>query len=549
LKINLADFKKILHLSSGTGLSGIFAGRPSSLLVVDLSSELKIVSVQVKPEVKITALKIAAIPEKGRDEAILGTLQDFLKGHPGHPQQVLLCPQPGSLFIRRLQITAVPDKELDQAVKWKLKEELPFDISRAIFGYAVINKSGRADGSAGLDIQCVAAEEEEISRQAAILKQAGLEPLAAVPAVLGYSDFIRKYLAEESQGLTGMVSLLEEKSYFMIFDHGKFGFHRELPVSLRKLKDALSTVLFSDKGKVQLSPEEIEDVLFHYGMPDSEFSYKDKISSSQITAMLRPVFEQLAQEIARSLAYYQSQFHGGKIEKVLLAGDAIIPHLDKFLNQETAAGILFSSLSGNISYAEEVNPADISRSLAAVGLASAYPSGVNLMPLEFRSGKIEAAQRLFFRWLGIGAFLFLLVSYVFGRALIGVNQQRLNNAEINLGVLSDIKKTKDRLEAINAFTSSVRSSEFSAGMLLYKLSLSTPPEIFLDNFSLNADAKTGTIRGIIKGSDVAQETIVAKFVSAIEGTGYFKDVAVVSVGSSSAQDTSEAAFNISFILK
>lgn len=108
LKIN-----KIFNLSK----------RVDSVLVVDLGSNLKILSVDLKGEIKVSALKIVKLPEDKKEEITLSALRNFIQENNISHKNAILRPALKSWFIKRLQLPAMPYRDLPEAIKWQLKKK------------------------------------------------------------------------------------------------------------------------------------------------------------------------------------------------------------------------------------------------------------------------------------------------------------------------------------------------------------------------------------------------------------------------------------------
>jgi type IV pilus assembly protein PilM len=528
-------------------VSAVFASPVDGVVVADLSSRVKFLHARLQPEFRVTALKILEGNDVKPEDACLA-LQSFVRENNLSCRNLVYSPPLSALALRRVQLPDVPGQELGQAVKWQIKSDLPFDIEKAVFGYTIIQETLKEDGAKMLDIGAVAAPEQEITKQVLAFKDAGFNCLAVTPVIFGYAAIAACCLS--AAGNPGIVFLGKDDCQIAVFKGGEFSFRRELPFSLEKLKESLRAEVASDKGRAQLSPEEAEEFLFQHGVPQAEFIFKDKISSGQLMAMLRPHLERLAQEIKRSLAYYDTQYGGGKVNAILLADEALrLPSLDKFLSAELALEASFLSLAGKVSAAEKIPPLELARCAATAGLARGFGKGINLLPFEFRAEKMERAEKLILRWAAFAAVLLLLVPYLFGWAMVSVNERKLNNTMAHLNVLSEVKSIKARLDALNNFISEVRQTEPSAGAMLKILSRICPREVFLSELQVSCDTESGVLSGAVKAKDAAPETFLSKFANDMSSCGYFRDVVVSSVEKQGAEEASASNFKINFKLK
>ncbi|MBM3251822.1 MAG: hypothetical protein FJZ11_03475, partial [Candidatus Omnitrophica bacterium] len=529
------DFKQILqklqNLKFQKGaFNNLFSKKINSFIIVDIGYELTLISIEFKSHVIVNGLKKIKLETYKKDEVILSSLRDFIKTNNIRHNNVILKPSLDSLLIKRIQLPALPDDELAEAIKWQLKEDISFDLSAAVMDFSIIKKTTKEDGSKTLDIICAIAQEQEVKHQVALLKQAGLTCLSVGVLPFGYEKLIERYLAPKEEVSLGILHLSDNICYISFFKNNKLQFYRELPISVDKLKDSLKGALVSHKGRVELSAEEADEVISKIGVPESDTVYKDKISSSQILAMIRPILERLVMEVRRSLSYYDSQFSSGIINKVFIAGSSLtIPNIDKFLAKELSMDIGKISLKDKLMVSSSINPESLSEVYANLGLAIDYQQNLNLLPYEFRTEKIEKLEKVSLRWVVILAILLLAVSFLFTKVRIGAYQRRLDNAKLHLETLSALKHLKVKIDELNNFVNDIRKSEPPVSLIFKKISNIASNELFFSNFSINADSKTGTVSGFIKSSNKNPDAVLTKFVRDMENSRYFSDATIDNV--------------------
>ncbi len=532
-------------------IQGLFGNKVGSVIVVDVASDLKLIDLQVSGEIKINALQIIDFVSGNRDDTIVSSLRDFLKKNNIQHKNAVLIPFLKQLYVKRIQLPSVSDAELAEAVKWQVKDSLPFDLSRAALDYQIIKKNVSADGSKVFDIICVAAEEDEIKRQVLLLKQLGLSCLSVSLPGFGYAKLLEKYFTEAKDKPVAIAHISSNNSYLAIYRENSIAFFRSLPITIDKLRESLSAALVSEKGRVQLTAAEINDILFNHGIPmEGSLLYKDKIAAGQILAMLRPGLEMLSQEIQRSLSYYTSQFQASLPARILLGGEAVrVPALDKFLTQEISLPVALPPLSEKIKFSSKVNELDLKESYAGIGSALDYDNNINLLPHEFRTEKIEKFQKVSLRWVSFIACMLLIVSYLLSIAAVSAYQKRLDNALFQLNVLSEIKRVKGEIDAFDDFSSGIKKSGAPFGVLLKKISTLAPQELFFKSFALDAGSKRGMISCYVRSIKGNPDSILSQFVKDMGSLGYTSDIDIDEAKKIILQGAEVVSFNINFQLK
>jgi len=534
------DYKKIFNRPK----------KVDQIVIVDISSKLTLLNVELKPEIKVLALESYDLPEKAWEETVAASITSFIQEKQINHTNAILKPHLESVLIKRIQLPAVPEAELPDSIKWQIKGDLPFDPSEAVSDFIIINRSTKDDGSRILDIVSAAAREAEIRSQVLLLKQAGLNCLAVGLLPFSYASVVN-YLYQKSEESVAVWHLDKSLSYIAVCKGGLLQFYRELPISVDKLKESLRRALTSDKGRVELTEAEAQEALFKIGVPKNDVALKEKLTSSQILSMIRPSLERLSVEIKRSLTYFVSEYAGGEIKEILLAGKAVtIPNIDQFLNKETTLVCRKISSHEKSIAVDALDPVTLAESTGDLGMLLNYRQSLNLLPREFRSEKLEKIEKISIRWVAIITFLILFVSYLLARAGMSACQRRLDNARLHLNVLAEIKKTKDNIDEINAFVLGIRNDETAISSILKRLGyIASHRGFFILEFSLDSQSKKGRMSGFVKSTSENPDSILAKFIRQVEETAYFSNVDLSSVSKAKKEGFDITEFDINFDLE
>ncbi|MDP8289826.1 MAG: pilus assembly protein PilM [Candidatus Susulua stagnicola] len=521
-----------------------------SAIVVSLDFDITLLNVKFKSDLpKVKALKVVKFESASKDQDVLDALTTFVKENNIQHNNVILVTSFNLLTIKRLQLPAVPSKELLEAIKWQIKDDIPFDLSKAVLDFSIIKKITKSDGAKTLDIICAIKQEDEIKQQAHFLKKSGFRCLSAIPLPFGYLNLVARHPNGGGEEAKGFLYLSENNCFFAIYKNRKLEFYRELPVSIGRLRKSLKDMLISDRGKLELSDDEANEVLFEVGLPTEDLVYKEKISSVQIRSMLSPILERLGQEIKRSLAYYQSQFDENKVKDIFIGGEAsVIPNIDKFLSNEFFLNVYNLSLSDKIDVQNGVDLKMLKQRYGYLGLATNFSENINLLPYEFRTEKIEEVEKISLRWVGLIIFLILILLYTFTKVRITGYQERLDNALLHLNVISEVRQTKTRIDELSNFITESKSSTLSVSKVLKALSFISDEKLFITNLSLDSNSKTGIIIGYVKVKENDPQTILTQFIRRAENLKYFANLSISSVTKKIEAGYDIAEFNITFMM-
>ncbi|MFC1755233.1 pilus assembly protein PilM, partial [Thermoproteota archaeon] len=200
-----------------------------SIIVVDIGSKLTLIDVSPKGRLRVNALESVGLSKEINQDFALNYISSFIKENNIRNKNVILKLRLKSLFIKRIQLPAIPDSELPEAIKWKVKDEVSFDISEAELGFSVIKKSTKDDGAKVVDLICVLAKEKEVRGQVLLLKQAGLNCLSAELLPFGYARLVEKYFMQAQDETLGVLHLAHDRCFIALYKNAKLSFYRELP--------------------------------------------------------------------------------------------------------------------------------------------------------------------------------------------------------------------------------------------------------------------------------------------------------------------------------
>jgi type IV pilus assembly protein PilM len=497
-------------------ISNLIGKKVSEVIVVDSRTSLKLLYISLKGEIRIKAVKIIELPLERKQEETISRLHAFVKEFNIERRDIIICPALKTLQGRRIQIAAVADSEIPDALKWRIKEDFGIDPAKSVFDYQVVSRASREDGSKILDLVCVSAESEEVRGLVLSYKNAGFNCLAVGSAVFGFARMMSRCLKESGVEPVGILQVMQEASFFSVYKDNKVVFYRQVPVGISDLKTALSAELVMEQGRVRLSPDEINKLIFDVGIP---------AEANQVMAMVRPVVERLGQEIKRSLDYYRAQFAGGDVKKVFIGGDGVrIKNLDKALAGELGCGVEFVSWTDKIAVDSGVDKKILPEVCGVIGLALDLDSGINLLPKEFKSEKIESFQKLSLRWIAIIAGLFLLASFILAKASVSLSQKRLDNTVVHLSTLSEIRQIKVRLDSLNAYVADFRQKQPDFSSMLKRLSNIMPAGLFLNSLTIDCATHSGNMIGFIKPQSDGAGDLLTRFVDGLEESGFFSNV-------------------------
>ena len=272
----------------------------------------------------LTCLGMKEIPP-GTDKEDVDKLSQILKAlfkEAGlETKKVRLTVSGSGVQIKRISIPSLPKAELKEAVRWEIKDHLPFPVETAQIDFHILNEYVE-DNIKKLDLIVVACPKQLIDRTLSIAEGAGLQPthLDATPFALWNTLLAWDQLKKEET--VALIDLGAEKTGICLFKDGVLQFSREVTPGGADITRAVMEGIGSS-GEAQPIYERSEKIKQEIGIPSepSREGMSDKSASlSKLSFLVRPVLERLAAEIGRSLDYYRSQFNEERIDRILLTG-------------------------------------------------------------------------------------------------------------------------------------------------------------------------------------------------------------------------------------
>lgn len=272
----------------------------------------------------LTCMGAKEIPP-GRDKEdvkiISETLKTLLREVGLKTKKVRLAVSGSEVHIKRISIPALPKAELKEAVRWEIKNYLPFPVETAEIDFHILNEYVE-DNVKKFDLMTVASPKHLVDRILSIAQAAGLQPTHLDVAPFALWNALLTWASMRKGETVALIDLGAEKTGIYLLKDGILQFSREFTPAgadiTRAIMDGMGSV-----GEPGLLYERAERIKQEMGI--SSEAYQERISDpsaslSKISFLVRPVLEKLAAEIGRSLDYYRSQFNEEQIDRILLTG-------------------------------------------------------------------------------------------------------------------------------------------------------------------------------------------------------------------------------------
>jgi type IV pilus assembly protein PilM len=217
------------------------------------------------------------------------------------------------VIIKKIQVDRMKEADAADVVRWEAQQHVPFDIEGVELDFQVLDPEGEG---VQMDVLLVAAKRELVENRAALLADAGLDPVVVdVDAFALHNAFEVNY-PDAMQGVAAMIHIGHEVTNINILQDGVPLLTRDLSVGTRKFREDLQR----DRG---MSVEDADRLLQGF----------------ERSADLDPIVKNRAEEIGvgveRAGAFLASASReAGQIQRVYCSGGgARIPGLADALSE------------------------------------------------------------------------------------------------------------------------------------------------------------------------------------------------------------------------
>jgi len=467
---------------------------------------------------------------------VVGWLQAALKEFGA--KDVHLAVGGPEVVIRRIKVPPMSKEELAEAVKWQVKDELPFPIHEAVLDFEVLGEVWDKDVKK-LDILVAAASKGFVQDQITLIERAGSKVASVSHAGLALWQAVRSLSPERATGSVALVEIGAEQTHVAVFKDGLPRLARDLPIGSAHLTQAMAGVTTSERGEVSLDWGKAEQVKRRYGIltEHPQGTTEEGFPLEQLAALMRSILENLLAELLRLFDFYKVHLDETGISRVLLVGGgASLKHIQTFLSEGLAMDVeLYDPLAHleGRTQAMEGGP----RLAVALGAALAHGQGPDLMPQERKALRLKAKTRWLVQSSVSGAVLVAGLVYL-GLSLVAFRYDRQVRAtQLEWAQLEPtyrhymaLAHQTKQVEGIVLATRGFLNSQPIWDGIFKELGQLIPPTIELTELSASSaespvpQAVHLRLRGTAALTSTGGDGTLAQFLDALEASLFFRDV-------------------------
>jgi type IV pilus assembly protein PilM len=521
-------------------------------------------------------------PNKDKEDvnAFSEILRALIKEVGLKTKKVNLIVSGSGVHIKRISVPSLPKAELKEAVRWEIKNYVPFPVETAEVDFYALNEYVE-DNVKRVDLMVVACPKQLIDRTLSIAEKAGLQPIHLDVAPFALWNTLLAWDRIRRGESVALVDLGAEKTGIYLFKDGTLLFSREVTPAGADITRAIMEGIGSE-GEADVIFERAEGIKQEMGIPSEPHQERTGGKSaplSKITFLARPVLERLSAEIGRSLDYYRAQFNQERIDKLLLTGGgANLKNVVSYLASELRLPVeQFNPLSEIPFEPRRIDTQLLNQmgSLFAVAAGVALPEAerIELLPAKepflskvqvVKSIPVVAPAIALLVFLGIALYMNGQVNAI--KKQIDMKKAKLADLDARQAKLKMLKEKDIQLkEKLSQFPSSILisipyrdilrgvSQIVPDNVTLTLLSVQnkgkpltkgTPPSKAQEGESQKGVGRELYMTGVVFGSDLRCLTALAQIIERLERTSLFNNVRLVSADENKLYTQSGAEFGI-----
>lgn len=278
-----------------------------------------------------------------QENFLVETIRKVIRTHKLDPKRIVTGVEGESVVVRMVRVPKMKEKELQEAIKWKAEESIPYPLEDAFLGYHVLKKNLVSPTGPEMSVILAGVKRDTIERYLSVFQQANLCPAVVDVNSLALYNAFRKSKMEAQEGIaiinvghrvTNLVIATEENP-FLVRDIGFGG-------------ENITKGLVHALGLTYLQAEQMKK---KYSQNGQKLKEELKLNEEEIGEIIRASLEELVKEVVHSFEYFTSNRQGATVQKIIVSGGAsLVKNIDKILSLELGIPVERMNPFTNIEY-------------------------------------------------------------------------------------------------------------------------------------------------------------------------------------------------------
>lgn len=233
--------------------------------------------------------------------SIVETIKDITKSLGTKAKEAVCSISGNSVIIRKISLPAMTPEELEDQIAWEAEQYIPFDINDVNLDFEILESDLSSSGK--MTILLVASKKEIINEYVAVFNEAGLKLVVIDVDSFAVQNIYEKNYSPSENEVAALINIGASIMNLNVVKDGGSLFTRDVQMGGNLYTEEI-------QRQFSLNSQDAERCKLTGDYPDAE-RLRDTISRMN---------ETIAQEIQRSLDFYNSTAEENKISRIYLSG-------------------------------------------------------------------------------------------------------------------------------------------------------------------------------------------------------------------------------------
>lgn len=261
-----------------------------------------------------------------RTDRIVGVLRRSLKSGQFVGRDAVLCLTRDQLYLQNVRVPKAEPAETERLIHQEAAGRMPFPIADAEIRY--IEAADVRQGKELLrEIIVIATPRHDLAASIETIEKAGLRPVAVdIEPMAILRTYARQYRRDDDRGQRVMyVHVGHSKTAVIIAEDDLALFIKYIDVGGRLMDQAVAT-------EFDMTMEEATAIRRNNG--DRRIDQQDAEVAHSIDRAVRPIVEQIFEELSRCIRYHSVTFRGKPLARIVLSGGEAAPRLAEKIRRQ-----------------------------------------------------------------------------------------------------------------------------------------------------------------------------------------------------------------------
>ena len=214
-----------------------------------------------------------------------------------------------SVIIKKIQLPAMSQDELDESIQWEAEQYIPFDINDVRMDYVVLSES--EPGVEQMEVLLVAVKRDKVNDYQSVISQTGKTPALIDIDVFAIQNAYEINYDLDPLKVVALINMGAGVTNINILARGSTVFWRDITFGGNQFSDAL-------QREFNLSFEQAE------GLKRGETV--GRYTMAEARPILDSVSEEMASEIQKTFDFFSATSSEGPVEELVLSGGCALTH-------------------------------------------------------------------------------------------------------------------------------------------------------------------------------------------------------------------------------